>query len=61
MLCVKFMIKCNWELGLKLIFNSPTTKVIFMSINDVESFVEVIKKFNKDISLFKIINERLTA
>ncbi len=49
MLCIKFMMKCGWETGLKLLFNSPTTKVIFMSINDIESFVEVIKKFNKDI------------
>jgi len=43
---MRYMVKKGWDAGLKLLFTSTTTKVIFMSINDVDSFLEFIEKMN---------------
>jgi hypothetical protein len=40
------MIKVNWEQGIKVLMSTITTKVIIMSINDVDSLVLVVKKMN---------------
>lgn len=43
-MCLKYIVTLNWDIGLKLLFGITTTKVIFMSINDPLLFVDAIHK-----------------
>ena len=58
--CLTYMIKSNWESGLTLLFNSATSKVIFMSINDPYKFVDAIAKLNKEVQKCLKVNPNLT-
>ena len=46
LVCLSKMVRNQWDSGIKLFLGSPTSKVIFMSINDTESYVEALVKFN---------------
>lgn len=58
--CLNYIIQLNWEIGLKILFEQTTSKVIFMSINDPQLFVEAIFKLKAEISMLMNENPTLT-
>lgn len=46
-ICLRAIIKTSWDMGLKLLLASTTSKVIFMSVNtSTNDFVDVIDLLN---------------
>ena len=61
LLCVTYMMKVDWETGIRILFASPTTKIIIMSVNDVDAFEEIINRFSQDCIAYSHTNANLFA
>ena len=59
-LCLKIIIRCDWEQGLRLFLGSTTTKVIFMSINNFIDFVDCIDLIKLEFSQYETLNSQLS-
>lgn len=53
LICLNQIIKLQWELGLKALLHSNTSKVIFLSIDDPRNFIEIIRMINADFKKFE--------
>ena len=58
-ICVKYIIKSGWQEGIKLIITSTSTKVYFMSVTNVDDFVDTVDLVRQELEDYEFINKDL--
>lgn len=51
--------KIGWETGLKILMNSTTSKVIFMSISNVPDFIDCIDLIRQELIIAETTNPKM--
>ena len=51
--CLRYIMRSNWVEGLHLLIQSTTTKVLLMSINNLDDFLETLDILNQEITYFE--------